>query len=109
MPLRLFCFQNKKFFRNIFFPYDPVGVVVSKKLIFELAPLGYFLQKICQGIGFVKSAAQFILHRGEAGGTLSIESCQPLTLSTDERGFMKPFRAKEGSVSGICGCTGIQL
>lgn len=41
-------------------------MVVSKKLIFGPAPLGHFLQEVGQGIGFVKSAAQFILHRGEA-------------------------------------------
>lgn len=48
--------------QDIFFPYDPVGMVVSKKVVFEPAPLGHLLQKICQGIGLVKPAAQFVLH-----------------------------------------------
>ena len=48
--------------QNIFLADDSVAMVMSKKLIFELAPLGHFLQEIGQDIGFEKTAAQFILH-----------------------------------------------
>ena len=48
--------------QNIFFSYDPIRVVVTEKLIPKLASLGHFLQKIGQGIGFVKATAQLILH-----------------------------------------------
>lgn len=37
-------------------------MVVSEEVIPELASLAHFLQKIGQGIGFIKSIAQFILH-----------------------------------------------
>ena len=52
--------------QNIFLLDNPVHVVMPEEVVFELAPLGNFLQEICQGVCLIKSAAQFILHRGGA-------------------------------------------
>ena len=48
--------------QNIFLLDDPVHVVMSEEVIFELAPPGDFIQEICQRICLIKPAAQFILH-----------------------------------------------
>ena len=39
-------------------------MVMPKKVVFKLTPLSDFIEEICQGIGLIESAAQFILHRG---------------------------------------------
>jgi len=46
--------------QNIFLLDDPVHVVMPEEVVFELAPLGNFLQEICQGVCLIKSAAQFM-------------------------------------------------
>ena len=52
--------------QNIFLLDDPVHVVMPEEVVFELTPLGDFIQEVCQRIRLIKSAAQFILHRGGA-------------------------------------------
>ena len=39
-------------------------MVVSKKPVFELAPLAYFVKELCQGVPPVKPAAEYVLHTG---------------------------------------------
>ena len=46
--------------------YNLIGMVVSKKLVSEPAPLGDLIEEIRQGIGLIKSAAQLVLHTGGA-------------------------------------------
>ena len=45
---------------------NPVHIVMPEEVVFEFTPLGDLVQKICQGVRLIKSAAQFILHRGGA-------------------------------------------
>ena len=52
--------------QNELFPDNLIGMVVSKKLVSEPAPLGDLIEEIRQGIGLIKSAAQLVLHTGGA-------------------------------------------